>query len=500
LETIAMTTHRRSGRKPPARDGPAKAPRAPAALRRRWLLAAGILLVAAAGGILVVVERSRPNRPPPVPIPPAPPPPQSAASQPGPTKVELSPQEKAAALKEQELRFAEQLVKEFPDSEEPLVLLGDVHRRRGHIDQSVSLWEQALRRNPRRNDVYDRLARLAFETDEYEKAVGLWRQALQIDPVMPRAHIEIAKALMALGKYEESIPEIREEIKLSPGNAVCYCLLGQACQHCENYEEARQNYERAVALQPYYSTAHYGLYTLYTRLKDSEKARQHLAQFKKAKEREDQLVRQRDRLQTDLTLFSKGLARVCVGAHELYRQAGNGARMEAMLKQAVELDPNNVVPLEKLVAAYRVTNRVPEALALCRRIEQIDPNNTACQLNIGRLSALLRRFDDAEKAIRKVIALLPDHYSGYQELARLYLVANRNLPQAKELAQKAVELDPVAENYFVLGWATDVNGDPNGAMAAVEKALALSPDNRQYKEACQQIRSREEAKRLGKGN
>jgi tetratricopeptide (TPR) repeat protein len=458
------------------------------------VIAAGLFAVAAVGGTLVLVGISRPDQAPPARTTPIAPQPEPTSSQASPKKAEPTPEEKAAALKEQELRLAEQLIQEFPDSEEPLVLLGDVHRRRGNIDQSVGLWEKALQKNPNRSDVYDRLAKLAYETDEYEKAIGLWRKALEIDPAMPRAHADIAKALMALGRYEESIPEIREEIRLSPETAGCYCLLGQACQHCQCYEEARQSYEKAVELQPNYTNVHYGLYTLYTRLKDSDKAQQHLAEFKKCKERDDQEVRRRDRARTDVNLFSKGLARVCAGAHELYRKAGDGAKMEAMLRQAVDLDPNNIPSIEKLVAVYRVTNRIPEALALCRRIERIDPNNTPCQLNIARLSTLLRRFEDAEKAIQKVIALLPDHYSGYQELARLYLMSNANLPRARELAQKAVELEPRADNYFVLGWACDVNGDPGSAMVAIEKAMALAPDNPQYAQVYQQIKKKAASK------
>jgi len=490
-----MTTHRRSRVKPPGRAGLAKAPDAPAApRRRRWAIAAGLFAVAAVGGTLVLIRMSRPDQAPPARTTPIAPQPEPASSQASPKKAEPTPEEKAAALKEQELRLAEQLIREFPDSEEPLVLLGDVHRRRGNIDQSASLWEKALQRNPRRTDVYDRLARLALDTDEYAKAIELSRKALEVDPKTTGAHVDIAKALIALGQYEESIPESQEEAKLSPEMPLPYFLLGQAYQQLQDYEKARENYEKVVALQPNHANAHYGLYNIYARLKDSDKAQQHLAEFKKCKERDDQEVRRRDRARTDVNLFSKGLARVCAGAHELYRKAGDGAKMEAMLRQAVDLDPNNIPSMEKLIAVYRVTNRIPEALALCRKIERIDPNNTPCQLNIARLSTLLRRFEDAEKAIQKVIALLPDHYSGYQELARLYLMGNANLPRARELAQKAVELEPRADNYFVLGWACDVNGDPGSAMVAIEKAMALAPDNPQYAQVYQQIKKKAASK------
>jgi tetratricopeptide (TPR) repeat protein len=465
------------------------------------MLAAAVLVVAAAGGTLIW-EASRgksgvsrhehrassaatSNFPLATPNSPGPPP--GAAG----TKPVLSPEEQAAAWKQKEIRLAEQLVKEFPESEEPLVLLGDVHRRRGNTDLSANLWEKALQMNPRRADVYQRLARLAFDKDEYEKAIGLWRRALEVDPTFGGAHVDIARAMIALGQYQESIPEIQAELQTAPDTPLSYFLLGQAYQHLEDYENARQSYEKAVELAPDHTNAHYGLYTTYARLKETARAQQHLALFQKCKERDAARVRQRDRETTDQNLFARGLARLCVGAHELYLRAGNGAKVEALLAQAVELDPNNVSYLEKLVALYQAARRTPEALALCRRIERIDPNNTACLLNIGKLSALMGRPAEADKALQKVIALLPRHYAGYQELARLYLRSHTNLPRARELAEQAVALGHRADSYYVLGWSCDVNGDPAGALAALQKALELEPGNQQYAQLYERIRQRE---------
>jgi tetratricopeptide (TPR) repeat protein len=456
------------------------------------MLLTAVLVVGGVGGALLVARAFWFNRQPRAPGAwPAERPRPSAG--PARLKPASTPEEEAAALKEEELRFAQQLVREFPESEEPLVLLGDVYRRRGITDQAADFWEKALQRNPRRADVHTRLAQLAFDKDEYEKAIDLWRKALEVNPALGRAHIDIARSMMALGQYRESIPEIREELKTAPNVPLGYFLLGQAYQHLEDYENARQNYEKTVELAPHHANAHYGLYTIYTRLKETEKAQRHLAEFQKCKERDARRVQQRDQETTDLNLFARGLARVCAGAHELYLRAGNRAQVEATLQRAVELDPNNIGYLEKLVALYQAARRTPEALALCRRIERIDPNNAACQLNIGKLSAQVGRPADAEKALRKVITLLPKYYAGYLELARFYLRNNRELPQARELAQKAVNLEPRADCWFVLGWACDVNGDPAGALSAIQKAIQLDPNNRQYAQLYERIKQREES-------
>ena len=60
-----------------------------------------------------------------------------------------------------------------------------------------------------------------------------------------------------------------------------------------------------------------------------------------------------------------------------------------------------------------------------------------------------------------------------------------------KLASKTVELDPSADNHFMLGWACDVNGDSEGALAALQRAIQLDPDNPKYKQAYQTIEERE---------
>jgi hypothetical protein len=63
--------------------------------------------------------------------------------------------------------------------------------------------------------------------------------------------------------------------------------------------------------------------------------------------------------------------------------------------------------------------------------------------------------------------------------------------EARLLAEKAVALEPIAPNYFVLSWACDKNKDTANALSAMKRAIELDPDNPKYKRMYELIRSRD---------
>src|SRR4030043_217956 len=197
------------------------------------------------------------------------------------TESTEDPQFQALRIKEQQ--FTQQLLRDFPESEQSLVLLGDFYQHRGQTDQALKLWQQALDKNARRADVYDRMADVAFTTDDYEKSAQLWRTALQINPSPPNLHNNLARSLMQLGQYREAQQLLEKEINLSGDNATGSLLLGAVHLELGQYENAERCYQKTLELDPNSFHASYGLYQVYSRLKDREKAAAYLKQFQQGK-------------------------------------------------------------------------------------------------------------------------------------------------------------------------------------------------------------------------
>jgi tetratricopeptide (TPR) repeat protein len=407
----------------------------------------------------------------------------------------LTPQREVAALKKEELELVERLMREFPDVVDPIVLMGNVQGRHGNTTGAIRFWRKALDLSPRRADVYSGMGWLAMRKGECEEAILHWRKAVEIAPQMPGLHNSIARALTVLGRRDEAIEELERDIQISPESSLSYFLLGQEYLQQKQYKKAKRNYETAISLQPDLTNAYYGLFTVCSRLKQRTKALEYLAMFKKLEAedetKEKKLLEGRSKAADDLAKMRNDVAETYMYAERIYQALGQAQRTEKLLERAASLAPNNAACRMKLASFYRMNNRLPEALQMCEKLCEIEPKNGVHHLNIGILCAKLNRFADAEEAFREAIALTPESSAGYRSLAKLLLDAGRKLPEARELAERAVALEASAADYFVLGWACDRNGDRDSAISAVKRALELDPGNPKYKQVYERIQKKE---------
>jgi len=368
--------------------------------------------------------------------------------------------------------------------------MGNVWERHGNAIKAMEFFNKVLEKDPKRADVYKGIGWFYMNKEQYEQAISYWQTALENDPNIPGVHNSIALALMGQNKQSEAVEELERDIKLSPRSTFSYFLLGQLYLRQKDYEKSKSNYEKAIEIDPDYTNAYYGLFTLYTRLKQRDKAKKYMATFKKLKTEDMKVLKDRNKAVDDLIAMQKGAAETYLLAGQMYQAGKNFQKAEELLKRAATLDPNNILSLERLASLYLTSNRMTDAISLYGKISEINPKDPLCRLNIGILSVRLKQMDKAEKAFREVIEIAPGLSGGYRELAQLYLRTGKGFPEARELAEKAVAIEPTALNYFVLCWACDMNGDSENAIKAILRAIQLEPANLKYRNVYEHIKSR----------
>ena len=411
----------------------------------------------------------------------------SLFAQPDPELHDKDVSQQAEAVKSQQLAIGKQAAKDFPQDFHAWRILGFVYSSHGHQDEMVECWQKALPLSPDQSEILDQLAKQAAKVEQHEQAVEYWQQILSADKTVPLLYRNLAASQLVLGQVDDAIRALEMQIKQTPEDAETLYLLGNARFELQDFAKAKEYYQQTLQQQPDHASATYAMVRTAARLGDTEAAAAYAAKFQKleaAAQEVDLKVRQQ---YDDLAQVKARAAVTCVEAAALYRQHDRPDVAVKLLLRAIELDATNSQAIQQAADLYLDQQKFPEALTLMQRVVRLQPTLEGFY-QLGMLQARLKKYVDAENSFRKMVKLAPKEALGYRALAKFYLNTNQKLPLALQTAAASAKLDASAESLFVWGWALAKNGQLLDALAALEKAVQLEPENKVYREMLASVR------------
>jgi tetratricopeptide (TPR) repeat protein len=276
-------------------------------------------------------------------------------------------------------------------------------------------------------------------------------------------------------------------LEIPPDTGEPYYFLGEAYFQLDKFEQSKQSYLEIAQRQPDYTPAYYGLVKVCSRLGETDEAARYAKEFQRRKAQDARSNRDLRSQYDDLRQMREKLAVTYTDAGRVYFQQNRPEQAEKHWRQAAESDVENVVCRTLLASYYRRQGQAYAALQQYHELTQLQPDPVPHYQQIGLIHASQGNVASAEAAFKKMVQLAPGQAEGYRMLAQLYLNTDQQLFEASRLATTAVELQPVAASYFVLGWARSKSGDPAGAEAALKTAVKLEPGNAQYRQALEAV-------------
>jgi tetratricopeptide (TPR) repeat protein len=447
----------------------------PAAGRRRRLLLVVVALAGWAGGFLAVLE----------------------------WKILRAPPEKALSLEEiaglslpvaspdvspqyhalvEELRQAvDQLVRSSPTDVRAVTALARLHNLAHDDAGEVACWRRCLELDPRYLPAYTVLATRSMNKGEYQEAEALLREALTISGGMPSIAELLASVLSRQGKFQETVGVLEPVLAAGRGTAEAHAELGEAYLKLKEFAKAKEQFQKAIQESASLARAAHGLAQAAERLGQTQEAARWRTELVRLKQLDNQARQNSLRSVADERVVPRLAAEILTTAAAVYRSRQERQAEEQCLRRAAELEPNDVACRAALAELLRTEERLEEALGTVDELRRIEPANLEHLKNAGILQVRSGHWDAAQKIFQELCDRAPDSAVGYAGLAESLFRAGQDLPRARKLAAKAVELEPSARNYSFLGAICERQGDLDFARSALKQAVLRAPDDPRYR-------------------
>ena len=301
--------------------------------------------------------------------------------------------------------------------------LGYAYERNGMPANASREYRRVLNKLPDHDDALLRLAALYIDDKQHHKAVNLYRTYLEFYPKAARVRYFLGNALLHVQHYEDAIATYEQVVEKHPNWATIHGRIGYAHAMAGQLGQAADAYRRTLALRPDSTLVRYQLARLY----ETEGQLQAAAA-------EYQTLLEQDSIEPEyyIRLADLIIEEATTGqTHALLEQTLQTQRAEALLRQAIYLDPNRVQGYWSIGLLLARQNRYPEALIFFKKIAELAPQEPQVHACLGNLYKRLGRAEEAQ-----------DHLDKYDQLKRKRRLQNKARVEVEknlELVQKILE-------------------------------------------------------------
>ena len=130
-------------------------------------------------------------------------------------------------------------------------------RDRGHIEESIAKFKQAIAADPRHSAARTALGELLLKIRRDDEAITVLRAAVDKNPTYSLAWYDLAFALRARNQHAAAVDAYEHYIKLKPGDPDPYYGLGRSLQHLGRLADARRAFESYLSLEKRPSEQHW---------------------------------------------------------------------------------------------------------------------------------------------------------------------------------------------------------------------------------------------------
>lgn len=147
-------------------------------------------------------------------------------------------------------RSLKEILKAQPKNFDALHVLGVICAATGQRREAAQLFGQALALDGKNVSLHYKLARVQFESGQFDAALLAYEQIIALGYVKPEILLAKAVTLLSLQRHQEALACIEQTLAAWPDHADGWAHKGALLYQLRHHEDALLHFERALALQP----------------------------------------------------------------------------------------------------------------------------------------------------------------------------------------------------------------------------------------------------------
>lgn len=316
-------------------------------------------------------------------------------------------------------RLAEEVASAYPESPNALAVAAHFCHVEGQSDKEVAIWQRCLAIDPNCAEAHYGIGVIALRSGDYAQAVLALQKAASIDPDDLRVPGTLAEALVGLERYDEALEMLEATSRRGKVSVDVMASLGQAYLRRGEPDKAYKTFSLLVEQVATDPRGHYGLARACVKMGRQDEAQQHMNHFKALDSARLQQEIQQAQAYSDEAAARGLLVQILVAAARVYQGHGDPIRSESMWRRSVHVDERNIDGWTELLKLYGAAGRDHDALAVSRKLAELEPDNPDHWYNIALLSGRFEEYDAALQAAARAVSLDPRNQRYLDILRRL---------------------------------------------------------------------------------
>lgn len=392
------------------------------------------------------------------------------------------------AIRVKAFDIAEQIAKAYPKNPIAVCLLAKAHLRSANDQAALGLWNYVLQIAPQNLEAQIDLGHLELQQGRFAESSNWFQQALKQDPNNADLYRSLAKCYANQGMIQEAIQTLEKVIQLGQESAIDWNLLAQHWLAIDQTEKAASAAEKSLAKSPKAADSLQTMIAVQRKLRNSELVQSY---SKALSEIEPELIRTQttNRAEADRQRIADFLEYSAMTASNIHMQAGNRVSGKQILQDAAQLLDKSPSLADAYARTLAAEGEIDQAIQVLKDNCRKNPLREDCWMSMGIFSLKNRKYGAAEIAFQRCLELNPNSDRVYAYLAQTWMPRERNPKEAVRFAKQALAHKPSADNHYVLANAYYYNQELGLAIQSLETAIALSPDNVEYRNALATLRS-----------